>query len=873
MTEQQMFFAMLALVAFLIGLSKGGLGGTLGALATPLMALVMPADKALGLLLPLLMVGDIFAVAFYWRQWNGRLALWLIPGAFVGVVLGTVVIIDAPTALLETILGIVILVFVVYKLYEERILGAINYQPKNWHSLVAGSVAGLASTLAHNGGPPISIYLLAQDLAPVLFVATSAIFFFVLNWIKLPFYLYAGVFDVGLLRSDLWVLPLVIAGVFLGRWMALRISRIAFERVIIVLLLITAALLIFKPGNGGAATRKAALAGPIPSQAVMRLGRGDLRALDLSPDGTALAAGGSAGLALLKVDTLDTLWQTATAAPVTSVAFAEDGALVAAGLKNGATAVIEAGSGRVLATLPAQADDQQVTALAWTALSEGGRELAVGYDDGEVTLGSVVGAKSEVEAEAAGRLPSRGAAVGSLAFDPSGTLLAIGDHEGGVGLWNVQTQTDAGALAAKGSGDSISQLLWLEDGVHLLAGGADGHVTSWDVKTKTAQPEFANHTASVLALAELGDHRPALIDGEGAVVTGAAAPAQGSGDRPGLVAAPLAAAWSKQGRLLAAADAAGNLTTWQSKQGPASEAGARNSTFAASGAQANAVAVSPDGKQIASGLGADILLWDAASGSLLRTLAGHRRNIGALAYSPDGATLASGGWDGDVILWNAKSGDKLRTLQGHKRDVAGLAWSPDGKRLASTGSGDNQVLLWNPATGEVEATLKGTDQGVWGLAWSPDGKTLAVSTSLADILLWDMTKPELSASPDGVLRGHSNWVSTLAWSPDGAKLASGGADRLVIVWDVANRRRFQSLPGSTDVVRAVAFSPDGSALATAGLDQQVRIWPVAQGVDRPTAVLAGHTGPVDDLAWLPDGGRLASASEDGTVLIWNLKGS
>jgi WD40 repeat protein len=427
----------------------------------------------------------------------------------------------------------------------------------------------------------------------------------------------------------------------------------------------------------------------------------------------------------------------------------------------------------------------------------------------------------------------------------------------------------------------VTQLLWLADGAHLLSGSDDGQVLTWDTATQQGQTEFQDHTARVLALAELADHRHVLVDGDGSLLVGKpAAGGEGGPDEtpPGFATVlstlrPSLAAWSSEGRVLATSDKAGDLQIWQSKNGPASELVAQASPHSPEGAQAIAVAVSPDGKQIASGLGAKVLVWDAAGGgALIHTLEGHQRQVAALAYSPDGATLASGGWDGAVVLWDVKSGDKQRTLaSSHKRDVAGLAWSPDGKRLASTGSLDNQVILWNPATGQVEATLKGTDNGVWGVAWSPNGKTLAVSTSLADILLWDVSKPTLSSAPDDVLRGHSNWVSALAWSPDGTKLASGGADRLVIVWDVPNRKRFQNLTGHEGVVRAVAFSPDGKELATSGLDQQVLVWPVEKGVDEPLRTFTGHTGPIDALAWLPDGSRLASASEDGTVMIWGFE--
>jgi len=151
--NQTILFIVAAFVAFLIGLSKGGLGGTAGALATPLMALVLPADKVIGLILPVLMLADIFAMALHWGKWNSKLVLLLLPGAIVGVTIGTIFITNAPTETLRTLLGVIVLIFAVYKIFEKKILSVFTYKSKNWHGLVAGTITGFSSALAHTGGP------------------------------------------------------------------------------------------------------------------------------------------------------------------------------------------------------------------------------------------------------------------------------------------------------------------------------------------------------------------------------------------------------------------------------------------------------------------------------------------------------------------------------------------------------------------------------------------------------------------------------------------------------------------------------------------------------------------------------------------------
>lgn len=244
MTDQTLFYSMTVVALMLIGLAKGGLGGTLGSLAVPLMALVMPADKVIGLLLPLLMIADLFAVASHWRRWETRLVLLLLPAAVVGITIGVFFISRVSSETLRTALGLIVLLFVAYKVLEQRIFGAITYHPKKWHGIAAGSVAGFTSGVAHTGGPPITIYLLMQDLQPRTFVATSVLFFTVVNWIKVPYYFYAGLFDFQLLSQVLWLIPVLPLGVLIGRWGVDKVDKELFNRIIIVVLAISALLLL-----------------------------------------------------------------------------------------------------------------------------------------------------------------------------------------------------------------------------------------------------------------------------------------------------------------------------------------------------------------------------------------------------------------------------------------------------------------------------------------------------------------------------------------------------------------------------------------------------------------------------------------------------
>ena len=238
-------YLIVALGMFMVGMAKGGGWASLAALAVPFVGLVLPIDDVIGMMLPVLMLADILAIGVHWRKWNKRLIVLLIPASIVGVTFGTLFLTNAPVRLIRIVIGVIILLFAFYRLFEKSIFKKLTYTPRNWHGLLAGTVGGFTSSVAHTGGPPIAIYLLLQNLQPRVFAATLAFFFFILNYIKVPFYYFADVFNFDLLRQFLWLLPAVPLGVLVGKWLVVRVSKELFDYIILALLVVTALLLIF----------------------------------------------------------------------------------------------------------------------------------------------------------------------------------------------------------------------------------------------------------------------------------------------------------------------------------------------------------------------------------------------------------------------------------------------------------------------------------------------------------------------------------------------------------------------------------------------------------------------------------------------------
>jgi uncharacterized protein len=240
-----LFLAGVAALGFMIGLSKSGLSG-LGALITPLLSLALPnVALAVGAALPMLIVGDVFAIYTYRGEWDSRLVRRLLPGALLGVAAGTLLLTSLPGPVLRLGLAAFTLLVVAYR-YAGDVIRRLRYQPRDWHGPAAGTLTGLASALFNIGGPPFNAYMLLQQLAPRTFVATTAIFFGLLNVVKVPGFLAARVIDLPLLASMWPAFVLIPIGSLAGRALVVRINPHLFNGLVAALLVVTSALLVWQ---------------------------------------------------------------------------------------------------------------------------------------------------------------------------------------------------------------------------------------------------------------------------------------------------------------------------------------------------------------------------------------------------------------------------------------------------------------------------------------------------------------------------------------------------------------------------------------------------------------------------------------------------
>jgi WD40 repeat protein len=448
--------------------------------------------------------------------------------------------------------------------------------------------------------------------------------------------------------------------------------------------------------------------------------------------------------------------------------------------------------------------------------------------------------------------------IHSVAFSPDGKLLATGDTNGEIRLYQV---TDGKQLLLfKGHTGFIWPIAFSPDG-HILASGSDDPIVKlWDVKTGQCLAKLQGHSGGIWSVAFSPDGSLIATGSEDQTVKlwntstkKYLTTLQGHSNRVTSVA------FCPQSSVVVSGSDDQQVKLWDVSTGKCIQ------TFHTDCTSIRSVAFSPDGQTLAGGChNATVTLWDVITGHCLRTLQGHTDCVNSIAFSFDGQTLVSGSDDQTVKLWNIDTGRCLRTLQGHSSRIPSVAFNPQGAILAS-GSEDQTVKLWDIKTGGCLKTFQGFCNGVWSIAFSPNGLFLASSSSDQTLKLWDVNTGQCLKT----FIGHTNRVTSVAFSPDGHILVSGSEDQTLKLWDVNTGQCLKTFKGHTNRVTSVAFSPNGHIVASSCQDQTVRLWDVKMG--ECLKVLQGHTHWIWVVAFSPNGHFLASGCHDQIVRLWDVK--
>ena len=532
---------------------------------------------------------------------------------------------------------------------------------------------------------------------------------------------------------------------------------------------------------------------------------------------TALAAGGDAlvsgqadgTLSVWEAATGTLRWQTRLDSDITSLAIDGAGELIAATERAGSVGLWDATSGGDFRQVAPQAAAARAVAFHPTRLL-----VAAGGDDGSVAIWGVRQGTAEAVFGDAAR-PIR-----SLAFNAAGTLLAAAEAGGSVGIWDVASQSRHTTLT--GLQFDADDVVFGPDGTWIAAADGSDRVLVWDVVSGAVIHDLQDRTGGVSrgSLAVTADGASLACAVRHLAVALWSLPEGHLRHRLGSYGDATRVALRSDAMLLAAAHPHGAIELVRLPNGsPAGVLGYHTGL-------AHALAFSPDGSHLVSGGAADgpsLRLWDTSSGAPAASPVPEalpQAPIGAAAYSSDGGLLATGWSDGVIRIWHTGSWSLVTSLSAHTVLVDHLQFGPDGGRLVSSDI-DGVVVLWDiPSSTPVQLPSQGVP--VRAVAIHDNGGPIAGALDDGAVILWD-----------GV---------------DGASI-----------------RRLQSPESGT---LAVAFSPIAPLLVSGHRSGSLRWWDTASG--EPLHLLEGHSAPIVNAQFSAAGDLLASAAFDGTVRLWGV---
>jgi WD40 repeat protein/serine/threonine protein kinase len=604
--------------------------------------------------------------------------------------------------------------------------------------------------------------------------------------------------------------------------------------------------------------------------------RHDVNGVAFSPDGERLASGGGDGIVKVWNSRTGALLQSlpANSDLVYAVAFHPDGTHLAVSCGDRQVRLWDLATGKVVFTCPGHGGPHYGLAYG-VAFSPDGRRLAVG-SEGAVNLWDWQGGQR------LHRLPGHAPQQGiSVAFSPGGHLLASGSWNGDVLLWNSQTGERLYVLSRHRH--PVSALAFSPDGRRLVSACFDRRLMVWDVATGERLNTFRGNDGLVLGVAFIGQEgsRLATVGEDRTLRVLETATGREVLALRGQTNMGQCVAVSPDGLRLASAGKDGTVYLWDAT--PLAENEGQELLTFDHDDEVWGMAVSPDGRQAATsilataeGVQPTVRVWDLESRRETFAFTGHPGVAFAVAWHPDGRRIASSGWDEEkeqftVKVWDARTGRLSFPLPAGD-EVFALAFSPDGKYLV-TGGSKQAVQVQDAETGRHVNTLAGhgDEISMSALAFSSDGKCLASVSSDGVMKLWDARRlGERQKAPVTIQMRAPGEFGGVGFSPDGQRLAGGGDENTVLIRDVPNGRVLHTLRGHSGPVRAAVFSPDpeGRWVASAGEDSTVKVW------DSRTGTLIhsfrGHTGVVTNVAFTPDGRRLISGSRDRTMKVWDL---
>ena len=482
---------------------------------------------------------------------------------------------------------------------------------------------------------------------------------------------------------------------------------------------------------------------------------GAARAVAYHPDGNRLAAGYERGVARLwQIQPRQSLLRrTDFAGPVNDVTFNADGSQFAAGGDDGLVILYDTETGTPITSVEPGSDASAVYGLA---INPENGDLAVAYADNSVRIWR--------EGQPALTLAGHSGFVFGVAYSPDGVRLVTAGGDGTAKIWDAAAGDLISTLA--GHNGPVTAVTFDDDGQRIATASQDGTAKIWIARASLEPRVLSGHNDAVLSLAYSPDGRFLASGGadNDAILWDAA-----SGEQVNVFSrhdnAVNDLAFSPDGTLLATGSEDSFVRIWQidseSLQAVFDQATAVSST-----------AFSPDGAILAVGTADGITLWDVAAEEAVLTLS-QSEPVRDLAFHPDGRMLAVAG-ESAVTLWDTTSGNVLNTIQGHEGPINSLAFSRDGAYLA-TASDDSTARIWQIPSGELVLALAGHNGAVLDVAFNGDGSRLATGGVDKTARLWDAETGQILRT----IQGHTAAVTAVTFSPGDQFLTTASKDSTI----------------------------------------------------------------------------------------------
>ncbi len=549
----------------------------------------------------------------------------------------------------------------------------------------------------------------------------------------------------------------------------------------------------------------------------LRTIRAAAQSLAFSPNGKSLALGGNQ-VALIEIESGHQFERLAKRdEPIRSIAFRADGNALATGTPHGGARLWNIADGKQLAAfkLGHWGITHVVMSPDGTILVAAGDAIINPPPPGlpvptKFVAWDIESRKSILE----GPWPSAG---GPLRISPDGKMLAVA-ADAGLDLWDLEARKLRVKL--RGHHGFPQSATFSTDGKLIATGDEQGIIRLWHTATGRAQPFTRKAAGPIRGLAFAAGNKKLLsaeISNGGTILRTWDA----TDDTAHFLYMPLpnecfALGVSSDGIQVFAATDAG-ISRWNLKAGQELPR-LVDQQFGLDGA-----AFSRDGKTVATlDRALELRLWDTDSGKV--RLRRPKTGKFAAAFNSNGTLLAVADFNVATVL-NAADGKERFNLAGHRKQITGIAFSPDGKTIITV-SQDQNVRWWDAKTGKPKATeLHGSSLA--SVAISPDGKFVASGAEDGTIKVWDLNTREIIAN----LEGPEKTVRCLAFSPDGKSLASGSADGACRIWDIAEQKAHVTIADAGGPI-GIAYMPNGKTLLTAGISKTIHMWDPATGSEK-----------------------------------------